>query len=107
MILPGNKKFNFADAIASLYPTCQWSIVDNDLENIWWDDQNELPPPTEEELQAEVERLQAEYEYNQYQRDRASEYPSIQDQLDTLYHQGYDGWKESINKVKEEYPKPE
>ena len=47
MILPGNKKFNFADAIASLYPTCQWSIVDNDLENIWWDDQNELPPPTE------------------------------------------------------------
>ena len=34
-------------------------------------------------------------------------YPSIQDQLDALYHQGYDGWKSMIDEVKTRYPKPE
>jgi hypothetical protein len=61
---------------------------------------------TEEELQAEIERLQVEYNNNQYQRDRASAYPSIEDQLDTLYHQGYDGWKAMVDEVKNQYPKP-
>ena len=94
-------------ALRSLKPGAQWVLNGDTYEGLVWHDDNELPPPTEEEVQAEVERLQAEYEYNQYQRDRAKEYPSIEDQLDALYHQGYDGWKESINKVKEEYPKPE
>ena len=43
---------------------------------------------------------------NQYQVQRAAAYPSIADQLDTLYHQGYDGWKATITAVKEEFPKP-
>ena len=64
-------------------------------------------PPTEEAIQAKLAELQAEYEANQYQRDRASQYPSIQDQLDMLYHQGIDGWKEEIKKVKDAHPKPE
>ena len=98
---------NITKALVSLRPGAQWVLDGNDYEGLVWHDENELPPPTEEEVQVEIERLQAEYENNQYQRDRASTYPSIQDQLDTLYHQGYDGWKESINKVKEEYPKPE
>ena len=92
-------------AILNLRPGAHFS-VDETYDSLWWSDENELPPPTEEELQAEIERLQAEYEYNQYQRDRASAYPSIQDQLDTLYHQGYDGWKARIDEVKNKYPKP-
>jgi hypothetical protein len=87
-------------ALVSLRPGAQWSLNGDDYEGLIWFDENELPPPTEEEVQAEVERLQAEYEYNQYQRDRASTYPSIEEQLDTLYHQGYDGWKASIDEVK-------
>ncbi len=94
------------EAIHSLAPNCQFSISNFDYNTLIWSDENELPPPTEEEVQAEVERLQAEYEYNQYQRDRASEYPPIKEQLDVLYHQGYDGWKASINEVKNKYPKP-
>ena len=97
---------NITEALLSLRPGAQWSLSGDTYEGLIWFDENELPPPTEEELQAEIERLQAEYEYNQYQRDRASEYPSIQDQLDTLYHQGYDGWKASIDEVKNKYPKP-
>jgi hypothetical protein len=94
------------DAIVSLRPGAQWSLNGDDYEGLIWFDENDLPPPTEEELQAEIERLQAEYENNQYQRDRASAYPSIQDQLDVLYHQGYDGWKARIDEVKNKYPKP-
>jgi hypothetical protein len=93
-------------AIQSLRPKAQWSLDGRTYEGLQWSDENELPPPTEEEVQAEIERLQAEYEYNQYQRDRASAYPSIQDQLDVLYHQGYDGWKARIDEVKNKYPKP-
>lgn len=36
---------------------------------------------------------------------RAAEYPSIADQLDTLFHEGIDGWKETIQAVKDKYPK--
>jgi hypothetical protein len=41
-----------------------------------------------------------------YKYKRASAYPSIQDQLDTLYHGGYEAWKATITAVKEEFPKP-
>ncbi len=40
----------------------------------------------------------------QYQRDRAEAYPSIQDQLDDLYHNGIDGWKSTIKTTKDKYP---
>jgi len=93
-------------AIQSLRPKAQWSLDGRTYEGLQWSDENELPPPTEEEVQVEIEKLQAEYEYKQYQRDRASAYPSIQDQLDVLYHQGYDGWKARIDEVKNKYPKP-
>ena len=41
-----------------------------------------------------------------YQRDRAEEYPSWQDQLDKIYHSGIDGWKADIKAIKDKYPKP-
>jgi hypothetical protein len=61
----------------------------------------------ENEVLEKIEELQAEYEANQYQRDRAVAYPSTADQLDLLYHQGIDGWKAEIKKVKDQFPKPE
>ena len=42
---------------------------------------------------------------NTYKYQRASEYPSIADQLDTLYHGGLDAWKAQIKTVKDKYPK--
>ena len=42
---------------------------------------------------------------NAYKYQRAKEYPSIPDQLDTLYHGGYDAWKATIQAVKDKYPK--
>lgn len=40
-----------------------------------------------------------------YDKQRSAEYPLIQDQLDTLYHKGYDGWKAEIQAIKDKYPK--
>ena len=36
---------------------------------------------------------------------RRSEYPSIVDQLDKIYHDGIDEWKKVIKKVKDDNPK--
>ena len=36
-----------------------------------------------------------------------SGYPPITDQLDQIYHEGIDAWKETIQAVKDAYPKPE
>ena len=41
-----------------------------------------------------------------YQRDRAAEYPTWQDQLDKIYHSGIDAWKADIKVIKDKYPKP-
>ena len=51
--------------------------------------------------------LQADYEAKQYQRSRASEYPSIAEQLDLIYHagQGGDAFQAAIQAVKDKYPK--
>ena len=42
---------------------------------------------------------------NAYKEQRAQAYPSIADQLDTIYHEGIDVWKATIAAVKQEYPK--
>lgn len=42
-----------------------------------------------------------------YAHQRAAAYPSIEAQLDTLYHGGYDAWRAQIEAVKTQYPKPE
>ena len=96
-----------SDSICSLYPTCKWTLSDNDYSTLWWDENNQFPIPNLKELEDEVKRLQEEYEFNEYQRQRAKEYPSFADQFDILYHGGYDAWKAKIDEVKDKYPKPE
>ena len=36
---------------------------------------------------------------------RQEEYPSIEDQLDKIYHSGVDAWKVDIKAIKDKYPK--
>ena len=95
----------FIDAIVSLRPNASWGCLGNTVAGLSWND-TEQTQPTEAEITAEVARLQAEYDNNEYQRQRAAAYPSIADQLDTIYHEGIDAWKAEIAAVKQEYPKP-
>lgn len=57
------------------------------------------------QVSAKKAELQTAYDNNEYQRKRASEYPSIADQLDDIYHNGIDGWKTTIKATKDKYPK--
>mgnify|MGYP003110304026 CR=1 FL=1 len=63
-------------------------------------------PPSESEIQAKLAELQADYESKQYQRDRAAAYPSWQDQLDNIFHNGINAWKADIQAIKDQFPKP-
>lgn len=96
---------NIFDAIKSLKPNAEWEIINEDYNELIWKDSIQSKP-TKAEIDAEIVRLQAEYDAKQYQRDRAVAYPSIVDQLDTLYHGGFDAWKATIDAVKQQYPKP-
>jgi len=91
-----------AEAINSLRPKSNFVMVD-DVVTEWLDEKQ--PQPTDAEIDVELVRLQNEYAANEYQRKRAAAYPSFADQLDTIYHDGLDAWKEQIQAVKDKYPK--
>lgn len=40
-----------------------------------------------------------------YAEKRYDEYPSIEEQLDMMYHHGYEGWRYMITRIKNKYPK--
>jgi tRNA A37 N6-isopentenylltransferase MiaA len=95
-------------AITNLSPNAKWRLEGADYANIEWLSSN-IQKPTKEALDAEIARLQAEYDAKEYQRNRAKEYPSITDYLDGVVK----GDQAQINKyiadcmaVKEKYPKP-
>lgn len=54
-----------------------------------------------------IATLKAEWETAKYQRERLSDYPTIGDQLDMIYHagQGGDAFQKAIKAVKDKYPK--
>ena len=92
-------------ALESLYPGSEWTIFDNNYSRLHWDEKNKSAKPTQKELEDEADRLYQVWLNNEYQRQRAAEYPPFADQFDLLYHGGYDAWKAEIDKIKNKYPK--
>ena len=81
MIDGNSNKKTFRDALFSLRPNAIWSSKDDD---ITWTD-TEQTQPTQSEIDAEIIRLQAEYDAQEYARKRKAEYPSIQELVVALY----------------------
>jgi hypothetical protein len=79
--------------------------VGDDYDSIWC--QNEADVPTEEAIKTEMDRLQAEYNTQEYTRNRKTDYPDIGDQLDALYHAGVfpANMAARIKETKDKYPK--
>ena len=103
------RKFDQGDAIRSLCPGAEFvhTIDSKNIELIRWDD-TKIAQPTDAEIDAEISRLQTEYESKAYSRSRAAEYPDWGTQLDYIYHNGIDKWKtDMVDPVKAKYPKPE
>ena len=95
-------------ALQALVPKAQFISYGGKLELLDWKD--ERPKPSNKQINDKVAELKAEYEANQYQRDRETSYPSIQEQLDMQYWDAVNGtkkWQEAVAKVKTDNPKPE
>jgi hypothetical protein len=96
---------DLAQALMNLRSGAKWVLAGSSMEGLSWLDPDQSRP-SQQEIDEELLRLDQEYQQTQYQRMRAAAYPTIQDQLDMLYHLGYDGWKTEIEKIKLKYPKP-
>ena len=88
-------------AIRNIYPTVTTVIGAKDA----WDKEDNVVELDESKIKAEIARLQAEYDAQEYARNRATEYPAIADQLDEIYHNGINAWKAVIKVTKDKYPK--
>jgi hypothetical protein len=63
--------------------------------------------PSESDCTTGLSNLQTAWdlENDSYKSKRRAEYPSVEDQLDDLYHNGIDGWKTTIKAVKDKHSK--
>jgi len=101
---------NIIKAILKINPNAQCSISDGDINSIEWNEGT--TPIPKADIEAKMVEVQAEYDANQYQRDRV--YPSIGDQLDMLWHSidqnpklksEYFEFYEAIKAIKVKHPK--
>jgi hypothetical protein len=68
---------------------------------------SDKPQPSASEIQTAQDEYQAEYDNQEYARNRKTEYPDIGDQLDAIWKGGEeaDAMKIIVNQVKAKYPK--
>ena len=93
-------------SIKAINPNAEVSVNADDINQITW--LNGTQPIPANEILAKQQELITEYNSKQYQRDRAKEYPSIQEQLDLQYWDkinNTNNWEQAINAVKTKYPK--
>jgi hypothetical protein len=97
-------------AILKINPNASFTNTGDDINSIIW--LNGTTPIPKADIEAKMAEVQAEYDANQYQRDRV--YPSIGDQLDMLWHSidqnpalksEYFEFYEAIKAVKVKHPK--
>ena len=96
--------YDIVATILAINPNAAFVLEGNNYADIQWMDEN-IPKPTEEECVQKAAELAYQEEINEYQRQRAREYPSYADQFDQIFHDGIDAWKASIQVVKDKYPK--
>ena len=97
--------YDLAKALLELAPGAEWVLRDNEYSGLEWHNGHGFDKPTEEELVQKAAELEYQEEVNEYQRQRAAEYPSYPDQFDQIFHEGIDAWKATILEVKRKYPK--
>ena len=78
-------KPNYGDAVVSLSDGKALGGPSYGPVTKWQFDKSAIVP-TEAEIDAEVIRLQAEYNAQEYARDRQTDYPNLAEQFDLLWH---------------------
>ena len=96
-----NEHVDRANAIASLKPGAEWSLDENTLT---WVDSVQTEPTTAE-IDAEIARLQAEYDALAYARSRKEEYPTIEECVHAILDDDLAALQVKRQAVKDKYPK--
>ena len=100
------------EAILKINPNAKIVVKGNDINTCEIEWHNGTTPISKTDIEAKMVEVQAEYDANQYQRDRV--YPEIGDQLDMLWHSidqnpklksEYFEFYEAIKAVKVKHPK--
>ena len=90
------------EAARALGTTSQFSNNDSAIVD-WMDNEN---PPTTEALNTKIVELKAEYDTQEYARNRKAEYPDMGSQFNKIYDDGLTKWKsEMVDPVKTKWPK--
>ena len=93
-----------AEALQSLRPKAEWYFSSST--GLEWHDKKQTEP-TQSEIDEEIIRLQAEYDAQEYARNRQAEYPSIAELTVALYDTDDKADIEAKREaVKAKYPKP-
>ena len=108
--MPTQNEIQFmGQALVNLRPGARFTVKGGVLDE-WVSE--DMTVPGDVELQAEIQRLAAEYEAKEYQRLRYFAYPDHRAQLDLLYHDIKAGnlengsWVQAIETIKAQHPKP-
>jgi len=104
MIYENNKpiRMDITDALKSLYPTKKWRY-NEDTGVVWIS--TDTTQPSQAELDTEVQRLQTEWESQEYQRKRKMEYPSIEECVHAILDDDLVALQEKRAEVKLKYQK--
>ena len=92
------------DAIFAIDPKAEVTFHEEDIDSLKWDS---TPIPKDTILAKQTE-LQAEYDAQEYARNRATAYASTGDQLDMQYWDSVNDtttWKDHVASVKAQFPK--
>jgi len=99
---------NLGEVIKTIDANASFEIIDNDINKIIW----HSTPISKTDIEAKRVEVQAEYDNNKYQRDRAVAYKELKEQLDLLYHDmtankldATGEWHKHIKAVKDANPK--
>ena len=73
-------------AIRAINSDAQVSVIDNDIDRITWLDGT--TPIAKADIQTKIDELQADYDAEQWKRNRQSEYPNHEDCIHALLDGG-------------------
>ena len=101
------KQYAAANSVASVDFTKDVRVVDHsDGQGPYIKEWNlAIPKPTDEQLATYESSANDVEALNVILNNRKAEYPSWEDQLDNIYHNGIDAWKATIKVTKDKYPK--
>ena len=93
-------------AILKINPTAEVSVSGNDINTIEW--HNGTTPIPKADIEAKMTELQAEYDAEEWKRNRQAEYPTHEDCIHALLDGGDTLTELQANRTatKNKYPKP-